>query len=106
MAIKLFVAGLPFTMTDNDLRDMFTQYGTVVSTQVVIDRDNGRSKGFGFVELATESEGQAAIAGLDKKDMDGRPLTVSVARPREQRPARSFQNHSNTAGNDHRHSHR
>lgn len=107
MAIKLFVAGLAYTMTDNDLRDMFAEYGDVTSAQVITDRDTRQSKGFGFVEFATDAEGQAAIAALDKKEIDGRPLTVNVARPREERPARTFQNNRpNTMGNNYRRSYR
>jgi cold-inducible RNA-binding protein len=106
MAIKLFVAGLSYAVTDNDLRDMFAQYGTVTSAQIVTDRDSHQSKGFGFVEFSTESEGKEAIAQLDKKDIDGRALTVNVARPREERPVRSFQNRPNTMGNNFRRSQR
>jgi RNA recognition motif-containing protein len=101
MAIKLFVAGLSYAMTDNDLRDLFAPFGSVASAQIVTDRDTRQSKGFGFVELSTEAEGKAAIAELNGKDMDGRPLTVNVARPREERPARSFQDRDrrNTTNN-------
>src|SRR5438067_12067118 len=65
---------------------MFTPYGTVVSAQVIMDRDTGRSKGFGFVEMSTDQEAQAAISGMHGKDIAGRPLTVNEARPREDRP--------------------
>jgi len=92
MATKLFVAGLPFSMVDNDLRELFAEFGTVDSAQIITDRDTGRSKGFGFVELSTDEESQAAMSALNGKDMNGRPLTVNVARPREDRPARSFDN--------------
>jgi len=107
MAIKLFVAGLPYTTTDDGLRAMFAEYGNVTSAQIVTDRDTRQSKGFGFVEFATDSEGNAAIAALDKKDMDGRPLTVNVARPREERSVHLFQNRpKNTMGNSSRRSYR
>jgi len=106
MATKLFVAGLPYTMSDNDLRDMFAEFGTVTSAQVVTDRDTRQSKGFGFVEFSSEAEGNAAIAQLDKKEIDGRPLTVNVARPREDRPKPSFQSRPNSMGNNFRRSHR
>lgn len=107
MATKLFVAGFSFTMTDNDLRDLFAEYGTVTSAQVITDRDTQKSKGFGFVELSTESESKAAIENLNGKEMNGRPLTVNVARPREERPARSFQDRSgHSMGNNFRRSHR
>ena len=106
MATKLFVAGLSYAMTDNDLRDLFAQHGTVTSAQIITDRDTNRSKGFGFVELSTDSEAQAAIASLNGKDMDGRPLTVNIARPREERPTRSYQDGRKTMGNNFRRSHR
>lgn len=101
MAKNLFVAGLPFEMTDNDLRDLFAEFGTVTSAKVVVDRDTNRSKGFGFVEMSTEEESKNAIQSLNGKDMNGRPLTVNEARPREERPARSFGNR-NDRNNDHR----
>lgn len=104
MAIKLFVAGLSYTMTDTELRDLFAEYGTVASAQIITDRNTQQSKGFGFVEFDAEAEGKAAIAGLNGKDMNGRPLTVNVARPREEGSARSFPDRRNTAGNDHRQS--
>jgi RNA recognition motif-containing protein len=106
MTIKLFVAGLSYAMTDDDLRSLFAEFGTVVSAQVITDRETRQSKGFGFVELSSESEGKAAIAGLNGKDMNGRPLTVNVARAREERPARSFQDNRNTMGNNYRRSRR
>lgn len=95
MATKLFVAGLPFSMVNDDLSDLFTEYGTVVSAQIITDHDTGRSKGFGFVELGTAEESQAAITALNGKDMNGRPLTVNIAKPREDRPARSFAGRDN-----------
>ncbi len=106
MAIKLFVAGLSYALTDNELRDMFAQYGSVTSAQIVTDRETNKSKGFGFVELSTESEGKAAIEGLNGKDMNGRPLTVNVARPREDRPSQPRQDNRNTVGNNYRRSYR
>jgi len=106
MATKLFVAGLPFTMVDDDLRDLFTEYGTVTSAQVITDRATNQSKGFGFVEFSTDSESQAAMAALNGKDMGGRPLTVNVAKPREDRPARSFDNRGGSTGNNFRRSDR
>jgi len=99
MATKLFVAGLAYAMTDNELRDLFSEYGTVDSAQIIVDRETNRSKGFGFVEMSTEDESNAAIAALNGKEMNGRPLTVNVARPREERPARSF---GDRGGNDRR----
>ncbi len=90
MATKLFVAGLSYDMTDDELRNLFADYGTVTSAQIITDRETRRSKGFGFVEMSTEEESKNAIQGLNGKDMNGRPLTVNEARPREDRPQRSF----------------
>ncbi len=90
MSFKLFVGGLPFSMSDQDLSDAFAQFGTVVSAKVVTDRETGRSKGFGFVEYDSEDEGKAAIDGLDGKELGGRTVHVSQAREREERPRRDF----------------
>ncbi len=86
MATKLFVGKLSYTSTDDGLRDLFTQYGAVETAQVIKDRDSGMSKGFAFVEMTKADEAQAAISALDGKDFDGRMITVSVAKPREDRP--------------------
>ncbi len=86
MAMKLYVGNLPYSMSDSDLQSLFQQHGTVQSAQVIIDRETGRSKGFGFVEMGSTDEGQAAIAALHDKDIGGRKLTVNEARPREERP--------------------
>ena len=85
MAMKLYVGNLAYSTTDSALQTMFGQFGEVVSAQVIMDRDTGRSKGFGFVEMSNEQSGQAAITGLNGKDVDGRQLTVNEARPREDR---------------------
>ncbi|MCE5293463.1 MAG: RNA-binding protein [Chlamydiales bacterium] len=85
MAKKLYVGNLPHRTTEDELRNLFAQYGTVVSAQVIVDRDTGRSKGFGFVEMSSDSEAQAAIDALNGQEFDGRPLTVNEARPREER---------------------
>lgn len=85
MAMKLYVGNLPYSMTDSDLQSLFEQHGSVQSAQVIIDRDTGRSKGFGFVEMGTSEEGQAAIQALHDQDVNGRKLTVNEARPREDR---------------------
>jgi RNA recognition motif-containing protein len=82
---KLYVGNLTYGVTDSDLETMFAAHGTVQSAQVIMDRETGRSKGFGFVEMGNEQEAQAAIAGLNGKDKDGRALTVNEARPREER---------------------
>ena len=82
---KLYVGGLAYAVTNDELYDLFANYGTVESATVVTDRDTGRSRGFGFVEFSTEEEAQGAIAALDGTEQFGRNLTVNVSRPREQR---------------------
>lgn len=85
MAKKLYVGNLSYDTSDSSLQQLFEQYGTVVSAQVIMDRETGRSKGFGFVEMQSDSEAQSAIDGLNQQDFGGRPLTVNEARPREDR---------------------
>ena len=85
MGKKLYVGNLSYNMSSSDLEQLFSQYGTVQSAQVIQDRDTGRSKGFGFVEMTNDAEAQAAISGLHEQQHDGRPLTVNEARPREER---------------------
>lgn len=85
MGKKLYVGNLPFTITDDQLRDHFAQAGTVESAQVIMDRFSGRSKGFGFVEMSTDDEAAQAISRLNGQDFNGRALTVSEARPKEPR---------------------
>src|SRR5438477_13179784 len=82
MGKKLYVGNLTYEVSDSDLSKMFEAHGTVESAQVIMDRDTGRSKGFGFVEMKTDQEAQAAIAGLNGKDSGGRSLTVNEARPK------------------------
>ncbi len=88
--MNIYVGNLPFELTDEELEAAFTEHGEVSSARVIIDRFSGRSRGFGFVEMPTDSEGEAAIAAMNGKEMMGRPLTVNVARPREERPRRDF----------------
>jgi RNA recognition motif-containing protein len=85
MGTKLYVGNLPYSITDAKLEELFSQYGNVRSAQVVKDRDTGRSKGFGFVEMEDSNDANAAINALNEKEHDGRPLTVNEARPREDR---------------------
>ena len=85
MGQRLYVGNLSYGVTNQSLEELFAQFGSVVSAQVVQDRDTGRSKGFGFVEMADENSAQEAIRGLHEKDHEGRPLTVNEARPREER---------------------
>src|SRR5579864_8185242 len=82
MGKKLYVGNLGYGVTDSDLQTMFQAHGTVQSAQVVMDRDAGRSKGFGFVEMGSDQEAQAAIAALNGKEVEGRALTVNEARPK------------------------
>ena len=87
---KLFVGGLPFTTTDDELQKLFAAHGTVASAKVITDRETGRSKGFGLVELENDEEGKAAEKALNGSDVGGRSITVNEARPREERPRRDF----------------
>ena len=82
MGRKLYVGNLTYGVTDLELEQLFAAHGTVQSAQVIMDRDTGRSKGFGFVEMGSDQEAQAAIAALSGKDMNGRALTVNEARPK------------------------
>ena len=86
MGSKLYVGNLSYNTTSSDLEQMFSQHGTVQSAEVIADRDSGRSKGFGFVQMASDEEAQAVIAALNGQQVDGRALTVNVAKPREDRP--------------------
>ncbi len=85
MGKKLYVGNLTYNVNESDLEALFTPYGSVQSAQVIVDRDTNRSKGFGFVEMGSDAEAQAAIQGLDGRDHDGRNLTVNEAKPREER---------------------
>jgi cold-inducible RNA-binding protein len=82
MGKKLYVGNLTYGVTDSALEQMFAAHGTVVSAQIIMDRDTGRSKGFGFVEMKSDQEAQAAIAALNGKEIEGRALIVNEARPR------------------------
>ena len=85
MSSKLFVGNLSFNTTENDLNDAFAAYGTVVETNLMMDRETGRPRGFGFVTMSSPEEAQKAIEALNGKEVDGRALTVNVAQPREER---------------------
>jgi len=82
---KLYVGNLSYNANSSELEQLFAEYGTVESAQVIQDRDTGRSKGFGFVEMSSDAEAQAAIQGLNEQENLGRPLAVNEARPREER---------------------
>lgn len=90
MATKLFVGSLSWNVTDAQLNELFATVGTVVSASVIMDRNSGRSKGFGFVEMGSEEEAQKAVKQLNNKELDGRAINVSEAKPREDRPSGSF----------------
>lgn len=90
MAKKLYVGGLPYSTTEDSLKEMFVQAGNVESAIVIIDKMSGRSKGFGFVEMSTEEEAQKGIELWNGKEFEGRTLSVAEARPMEERPRRSF----------------
>ena len=88
--MKIYAGNLSYNVSDEDLRAAFAQFGTVDSADVIMDRATGRSKGFGFVEMSDATEAKAAIEGLNGKDLDGRNLNVNEARPKTDRPQRSF----------------
>lgn len=96
MAAKLFVGGLPFAIDDPQLNELFASFGTIVSAVVIKDRDSGRSKGFGFVEFSDDSAAQAAIKEMNGKEVEGRTINVSEARPQQPR--------DNAGGGDRRNS--
>ena len=88
--MKIYAGNLSYNVSDEDLRAAFAQFGTVDSADVIMDRATGRSKGFGFVEMSDATEAKAAIEGLNGKDLDGRNLNVNEARPKTDRPQRSY----------------
>ena len=89
MGNKLYVGNLPYSVRDQDLEQAFGQFGTVTSAKVMMERDTGRSKGFGFVEMGSDAEAQAAINGMHGQSLGGRAIVVNEARPMEPRPPRS-----------------
>ena len=89
MGNKLYVGNLPYSVRDEDLQQSFGQFGSVTSAKVMMERDTGRSKGFGFVEMGSDAEAQAAIAGMNGQPLGGRSVVVNEARPMEARPPRS-----------------
>ena len=89
MSNKLYVGNLSYSVRDDDLQQQFSEFGTVQSAKVMMDRDSGRSKGFGFVEMSSPAEAEAAINGLHGQSLEGRALTVNIARPMEPRAPRS-----------------
>jgi cold-inducible RNA-binding protein len=89
MSIRLYVGNLPYTVTENDLQDLFAQHGPVNSVELIMDKFSGRPRGFGFVTMETREAGEAAIQALNGQDFGGRDLTVNEAREREERAPRS-----------------
>lgn len=87
MAMKLYVGGLAYSVTEKELEELFAEYGAVTSAAVIKDRDSGQSKGFGFIEMADDTEAKAAMAALNGKDVSGRSIMVNEARPQEDRRA-------------------
>ena len=95
--MNIFIAGISYNLSNADLGELFEEFGEVISAKIVMDRETGRSKGFGFVEMPNDEEGNAAIAALNEKEIDGKTLAVSVARPREEGPRRNS-NYGNNRG--------
>lgn len=98
MATKLYVGGLPYSTQEDALKELFAQAGSVTSAVIIMDKMSGRSKGFGFVEMATDEEAQAAIGMFNEKEFEGRKLTVNEARPMEARPPRTGGGYGNGGG--------
>ena len=96
--MNIFISNLSYAITDNDLQELFAAYGDITSAKVIMDRETGRSRGFGFVEMSDE-QGQKAIDELNQAEYDGKVINVSVAKPREDRPKRSFDNNRSGGGN-------
>jgi RNA recognition motif-containing protein len=97
---NLFVGSLAYATTEDSLKDFFSQVGEVSSAKVIVDHESNRSKGFGFVEMVNDDDNQKAVDQLNGKELDGREITVSLARPREERPRRDFG--GNNGGGDRR----
>lgn len=93
---KLFVGGIPYSITNEKLEEIFSKFGSVVSAQIITDKFSGQSKGFAFVEMSNDSEAQAAIKEMDGQEIDGRRIGVSVARPKEDRPNNNRSSFSNS----------
>jgi RNA recognition motif-containing protein len=89
MKMNIYVGNLSYKMTDEDLRKLFSDFGTVGESKIVSDRDTGRSKGFGFVEMPNQAEGEEAIKQLNGKEIEGRSINVNIAKPREDKPRRT-----------------
>ena len=90
--MNIFIAGLSYNLSEAELEELFAEYGEVVSAKVIMDRETGRSKGYGFVEMAEDEAGNKAIEALNDAEVDGKTLSVSVARPKTEGPRRSYNN--------------
>jgi len=86
--MKIYVGNLSYNMTDEEMEKLFTAFGAVTESKVIMDRESGRSKGFGFIEMTNQEEGEEAIKQLDGKEIDGRNIKVNVAKPKENKPPR------------------
>ncbi len=86
--MKIYVGNLSYKMTDEEMEKLFTAFGAVTESKVIMDRESGRSKGFGFIEMPNQEEGEEAIKQLDGKEIDGRDIKVNVAKPKENKPRR------------------
>ena len=102
MAKKLYVGSLSYNTTDDQLKDHFSQAGTVESATVIMDRNSGRSKGFGFVEMSSEEEAKKAIEMFNGKELDGRNIIVDEAKPMVKKPFKKFDNRGDSGGFDRR----
>ena len=100
--MNIYVSNLSFHTTDDDLQNMFSKFGQVTSAKVIMDRESGRSRGFGFVEMASEQEGKDAMLGLNNKEIEGRAISVSVAREKEERRSSNSFSRGNGGGSNKR----
>ena len=96
--MNIFIAGLSYNLGEAELEELFAEYGEVVSARVIMDRETGRSKGYGFVEMTEDEAGNKAIETLNGAEVDGKTLSVSVARPKTEGPRRSYNNNGGTRG--------
>lgn len=90
MATKLYVGGLAYSTTEDELQQLFATYGSVASVAIIVDRDSNQSKGFGFVEMEQDADAQSAIKGLNETEVGGRKIMVNLARPKEDRPSNNY----------------
>ncbi len=98
--MNIFIAGLSYNLSEAELEELFAEYGEVVSAKVIMDRETGRSKGYGFVEMAEDEAGNKAIEALNGAEVDGKTLSVSVARPKTEGPRRSYNNNGGGGNRD------